>query len=319
MDEGSCGDSSCFVSNFGFLLFPFREPGSEKLSLRFFVMSTQQPKSNNRRRGRRRGAGGACFVCGETGHLKANCPQNNGNDGNSKPQQPRQNARPQQPRQGRGASNQQGRGASKAKAPAHHQHVALDNGQEWASRTSSTTKAALTKLSFAQLPINDGLKRAITQVMKYEHCTIVQEKSIPVALQPPDILAKAKTGTGKTLAFLIPACHKALQIPRQQRQGKVSVLVVSPTRELCQQIYEEGRILCKHVPLALQCIYGGTKMGGDLRKFQSGDPDILIATPGRLNDHLENHGLQQRVAELKVLIFDEADQVCLLSVCVSLW
>lgn len=117
------------------------------------------------------------------------------------------------------------------------------------------------------------------------------------------------TTTGKTLAFLIPACHKALGIPANQRRGKVSVLVVSPTRELCQQIYEEGRILCTHVALSLQCIYGGTKINSDLSKFRRAYPDILIATPGRLNDHLQNYHLREAMNDgLKVLIFDEADQ-----------
>ena len=117
------------------------------------------------------------------------------------------------------------------------------------------------------------------------------------------------TTTGKTLAFLIPACHKALEIPANQRRGKVSVLVVSPTRELCQQIYEEGRILCTHVALSLQCIYGGTNIKSDLSKFRRAYPDILIATPGRLNDHLQNYHLGEAMNDgLKVLIFDEADQ-----------
>jgi ATP-dependent RNA helicase MSS116 len=169
----------------------------------------------------------------------------------------------------------------------------------------------LTQLPFARLEVNPGLKRAVAEVMRYEFCTVVQEKSIPVALQPRDMLAKAKTGTGKTLAFLIPACHKALELPAGQRRGKVTVLVVSPTRELCQQIYEEGKILCSHVPLTLQCIYGGTNKNSDLAQFRRGYPDILIATPGRLNDHLENEALAQAMnGGLRVLIFDEADQVC---------
>ena len=82
---------------------------------------------------------------------------------------------------------------------------------------------------------------------------------------------QAKTGTGKTLAFLIPACHKALGLSADQRRGKTTVRVVSPTRELCQQIYEEGRIRCTHVPLALQCVYGGDKkVSSDLAKFRAG-------------------------------------------------
>ena len=95
-----------------------------------------------------------------------------------------------------------------------------------------------------------------------------------------------------------------------ERRGKTSVLVVSPTRELCQQIYEEGKILCKFVPLTLQCVYGGTKINKDLQKFKSSYPDVLIATPGRLNDHLENYTLRTAMDNgLRVLIFDEADQV----------
>lgn len=208
---------------------------------------------------------------------------------------------------------------AKVNDPAKQGQSQIKSEKIWSSRTSSTTKSAMTKMSFASLAINSGLKSAITDVMQYEFCTLVQQKSIPVALQQKDILAKAKTGTGKTLAFLIPACEKALRFPQQSRRGKISVLVVSPTRELCLQIFEEAKILCTNVNLSLQSVYGGTKIKQDLAKFRHSIPDILIATPGRLNDHLENYGLRNAMqGGLKVLIFDEADQVlCIHKVIIS--
>jgi ATP-dependent RNA helicase MSS116 len=147
-------------------------------------------------------------------------------------------------------------------------------------------------------------------VMGYEQMTLVQEQTIPLALTGVDLLAKAKTGTGKTLAFLIPAIEAALRAKAEGKaQNMVKILVISPTRELASQIYDEVRLLCQFHALSAQVIVGGTNVNKDLTGFKS-NPDVLIATPGRLNDHLENSGaLRRQMQELKVLVFDEADQL----------
>merc|ERR1719161_1995639 len=99
------------------------------------------------------------------------------------------------------------------------------------------------------------------------------------------------------------------RLSAQERKGTISVLVISPTRELATQIADEGKLLISKMPLTLQTIFGGTSINKDLSAFKQRIPDILVATPGRLNDHLENYDLKRAVAKLRVLVFDEADQL----------
>jgi superfamily II DNA/RNA helicase len=104
------------------------------------------------------------------------------------------------------------------------------------------------------------------------------------------MLSKAKTGTGKTLAFLIPAIERAKNMSAKDRHGKMSVLIISPTRELAKQISDEAAQMLKFMPdLHQYCIFGGAaKPKSDLDAFRRRIPDILVATPGRLQDHLVN-------------------------------
>jgi ATP-dependent RNA helicase MSS116 len=144
--------------------------------------------------------------------------------------------------------------------------------------------------------------------MGYECMTLVQQESIPAALTGDDLIVKAKTGTGKTLAFLIPAIEQALREPRQR--GAISVLVVSPARELAQQIEDEcTRLVSLHrAPAALrvQCVVGGASADKDRRGLAHA-PDVLVATPGRLLDHLES--MPRLLAGVRCLVLDEADQL----------
>jgi len=165
----------------------------------------------------------------------------------------------------------------------------------------------MTGAKFADLAIHPLTKRAIAEVLRYETMTIVQQQSLPVALSGVDVLAKAKTGTGKTLSFLIPAIEVALR--GSPTPGRIKILCVSPTRELASQIYEEGQMLCKfHAGFRLMVMFGGTSMNKDINALQT-SPDLIVATPGRLNDHLQNSGLDVKMKSLRVLVFDEADQL----------
>jgi len=165
----------------------------------------------------------------------------------------------------------------------------------------------MTGARFADLTINKLTKKAIAEVLGYEYMTLVQEETLAKALTGVDMLAKAKTGTGKTLAFLIPSIEQAAEA-KAAGQWSIKVLVISPTRELASQIYEEALLLCKFHDLTMQVVVGGTNMNKDITNLKK-NPDILVATPGRLNDHLENGNLASRVKDLKVLVFDEADQL----------
>jgi len=141
--------------------------------------------------------------------------------------------------------------------------------------------------------------------------TAVQAETLPLILKQDDkdCLAKAKTGTGKTLAFMIPTIEK---IMASKRSGSdIHCLVISPTRELANQIgTETEKLLTFHkdyLRKVVVCV-GGTNKNKDVKALRGTTP-IVVATPGRLLDHLQNGGLAERMANLDCLILDEADQL----------
>lgn len=173
------------------------------------------------------------------------------------------------------------------------------------ARTSSTTRAHLTDVHFADLPICSATKRALAEVLKYDLCTTVQAQSVPPTLQGVDMVCKAKTGTGKTLAFLIPALERMAG----KTSGKISTLVISPTRELASQIAVEAEALGRFHNITVQCVVGGTNIDSEIKKIKRTTPHILVATPGRLVDHLQNRDAAQFMTKLDTLVFDEADRL----------
>lgn len=136
--------------------------------------------------------------------------------------------------------------------------------------------------------LNPKLLQAL-DVMKFNTMTPVQHR---VLTELPnwrsDCLVRAKTGTGKTLAFLLPALHCVLQNPTAVPRGQVAILIITPTRELAQQIAKECDQLTSQLPTPLEChiAVGGTARASTLAKFMKGSPSILVATPGRLKDYL---------------------------------
>ncbi|XP_047053079.1 DEAD-box ATP-dependent RNA helicase 26-like [Lolium rigidum] len=142
----------------------------------------------------------------------------------------------------------------------------------------------------------------------YERLTRVQEATLPVILEGKDVLAKAKTGTGKTVAFLLPAIELLSTLPRST---SINLLVMLPTRELANQVAVEARKLLKyHGTLDVQVVIGGTRLPQEQRSMKSTPCQILVATPGRLIDHLENTpGFSTRIKGVKVLVLDEADRL----------
>jgi ATP-dependent RNA helicase RhlE len=130
--------------------------------------------------------------------------------------------------------------------------------------------------------------------------TPIQAKAIPLALEGRDIVGIAQTGTGKTGAFMIPA------LERLEVGGGLQVLVLCPTRELAQQVAEDATELAKGGAVRVASIVGGVAYGPQVEALRSGF-EVLTATPGRLNDHLErgNVGLSQ----IRVLVLDEADRM----------
>ncbi len=159
-------------------------------------------------------------------------------------------------------------------------------------------------LRFADFDLDPALARALTEA-GFEKPTTIQQQAIPVGLEGRDILASAPTGTGKTLAFLLPALQYLIDFPRRE-PGFARALIMTPTRELAFQIFEQLQILTKHTTLNCGVITGGINYGSHKDTLEKNN-DILVATPGRLIEYMNEESFQ--ADEVEVLILDEADRM----------
>jgi ATP-dependent RNA helicase MSS116, mitochondrial len=183
-----------------------------------------------------------------------------------------------------------------------------------ASGGGDTITSHLTNDTFNRLPISTHLIRAIEEKMGYSNLTEVQSKSLPDILAGKDCLARAKTGTGKTLAFLIPAIERIIRRNDEMKGRRpsplkaISTLILSPTRELANQIGKEATILLHFLPNhRVVTLTGGTNRNSDVRHMND-TITVLVATPGRLVDHLDNtEGIADRCKQISTLVLDEAD------------
>lgn len=150
--------------------------------------------------------------------------------------------------------------------------------------TGAVSASHLSSQRFSALDVTPATKRALAQGFGYELMTAVQAETVGPMLAGRDVVARAKTGTGKTLAFLVPLVEQLAGYPSGVG-GNISAIVLSPTRELAAQITEEAQVLLKfHSGLGVACFYGGTNIRGDHAALASKSVDILVATPGRLQD-----------------------------------
>ncbi len=156
-------------------------------------------------------------------------------------------------------------------------------------------------LSFADLSINPRFLR-ILKAQQIVEPTPVQARAIPVALEGRDVTGVAQTGTGKTLAFGLPALTRLAD----SKPGRNRMLILTPTRELAQQINDVLHPLAKALGLRSVCIYGGVNMGPQTKGLRRGC-DIIVACPGRLLDHMQRKNV--RFDNLSVLVLDEADRM----------
>ncbi|KAJ3049400.1 ATP-dependent RNA helicase, partial [Rhizophlyctis rosea] len=169
--------------------------------------------------------------------------------------------------------------------------------------TTSTTDAV--NKDFASLSVSEPTSKAITE-MGFKQMTEVQARSIPAAMTGRDILGAAKTGSGKTLAFLIPAVEFLFKMKFKPRNG-TGVLIISPTRELALQIFGVAKELFKFHHQTFGIVMGGANRKAEAEKLGKG-VNLVVATPGRLLDHLQNtKGFIFK--NLKMLIIDEADRI----------
>src|ERR1041384_8188401 len=138
-------------------------------------------------------------------------------------------------------------------------------------------------MPFGSFKLNPNLIKGVKE-LGFVRPTPIQSDAIPPALTGRDVLACAMTGSGKTVAFLLPILNHLLATPRRGATG-TQALVMTPTRELAAQILEELNALAVHTPITAAAIFGGVGMGPQEHAFRAG-VDVIIATPGRLLDHL---------------------------------
>lgn len=158
---------------------------------------------------------------------------------------------------------------------------------------------------FKDLPISEPIKKAI-ETMGFTEMTDIQRRCIPQLLEHKDLMACAKTGSGKTLAFLIPVVELMLQLGLQPRNG-TGAIIISPTRELSLQTYGVLRELTQFTTLRIGLVMGGSNRQTEAQNLEKG-VTILVATPGRLVDHLVNTSYFLH-HNLKAFVIDEADRL----------
>ena len=161
--------------------------------------------------------------------------------------------------------------------------------------------------SFDELGLSHSVIRALNK-MNFESPTPVQSKTIPIALQGKDICASAVTGSGKTAAFLIPAVERVLRSDTKSTENMTRAVVLSPTRELAAQTFSVLSQIIQYTPLTALLLTGGTTNPREEEERLLDKPDFLIATPGRLVDHLKNcEGFD--LEDVIVFVLDEADRL----------
>jgi len=160
-------------------------------------------------------------------------------------------------------------------------------------------------MSFEKLGLSKPLLKAI-QEQGYTKPTPIQAQAIPVILQRKDILAGAQTGTGKTAGFTLPLLELLSRAKPTKVKHQTRALILTPTRELAAQVGESVELYGKHLPFKSTVIFGGVKINPQITKLRKG-VDIIIATPGRLLDHMSQKTVDLR--HIDFLILDEADRM----------
>ena len=163
-------------------------------------------------------------------------------------------------------------------------------------------------MSFNKFGFQKTIIDAINDV-GYTNPTKIQSEAIPIILENKDLLASSNTGTGKTAAFSLPIISKTIKLKKQQNQNKAEnpyALIIAPTRELVQQIFDNFKLFGKKSFLRYTCVYGGINKKLQIKILKEGC-DILIATPGRLLDLFNEKVID--LSKINTLVLDEADQM----------
>jgi ATP-dependent RNA helicase RhlE len=158
---------------------------------------------------------------------------------------------------------------------------------------------------FSELGLSAELLRA-TEKQGYQEATPIQQQAIPVIFEGHDLLAGAQTGTGKTAGFTLPLLQRLQMIEPQGNKRQVRALILVPTRELAAQVAESVENYGRYLPFTSTVIFGGVSINPQITKLRRG-VDIVIATPGRLLDHMDRGTI--RLDGVETLVLDEADRM----------
>lgn len=158
---------------------------------------------------------------------------------------------------------------------------------------------------FETLGLSDELLRAVRD-KGYDQPTPIQREAIPLVLEGYDIMGGAQTGTGKTAAFTLPLLQRLCGGRHRPDHRPVRALILTPTRELAAQVHESVCVYGKHLPFKAAVVFGGVSMNRQIAEFRRG-VDIVVATPGRLLDHIRQGKL--RLSSVEVFVLDEADRM----------
>lgn len=162
-------------------------------------------------------------------------------------------------------------------------------------------------MPFTALGLSDEIVRAVSE-QGYTSPTPIQAQAVPAVLSGGDLMAGAQTGTGKTAGFTLPLLQRLSTTPRSKIDGRLPIraLILAPTRELAAQVEENVRQYGKYLPLSSACVFGGVGINPQIALLKRG-VDILVATPGRLLDHMQQNTVNLR--HIEVLVLDEADRM----------
>ena len=162
--------------------------------------------------------------------------------------------------------------------------------------------------TFAELELDPNILRAVTE-QGYTTPTPIQLQAIPLVLTGKDLLAGAQTGTGKTGGFALPLLQRLISMPKTAAEAgrrPIRALILTPTRELAAQVEESVRGYGKYLPLTSGVIFGGVGINPQIKLLKTG-VDTLVATPGRLLDHISQGTID--LSQVKILVLDEADRM----------
>jgi len=163
-------------------------------------------------------------------------------------------------------------------------------------------------MTFSNLGLSEAIVRAVT-ARGYTQPTPIQAQAIPAILSGQDVLAGAQTGTGKTAGFTLPILQRLSSQPtpsQPHRRPPIRALILTPTRELAAQVEESVKAYGAHLKLSSMTVFGGVGMGAQVRQLK-GRVDILVATPGRLLDHVQQGTVD--LSQVEILVLDEADRM----------